>query len=266
MKEISVVIYDQNIWGVMPGNRNRLIGQLVEEHGADVCCFQECNPKTTRFGDTALDREIAAHYEEVPTAVGARNFTPVFYKRDRFDVVESGYILFEGKNDANSKSVTWAILSEKASGIRFGVCSTHFWWRVDSEEDNVQRLANAKALDDCMTELRERFDVPVFAAGDLNCGERSRQGMEPYLWLCEHLSDVRRVAAATTDTFTHHAYPVKDENGDYSGGAAPVKTLDHAFLADHPHVRVDSFDVDTSQKALDTSDHCPLIIKATISG
>ena len=202
----------------------------------------------------------------MPTTAGEQNYTPVFYKRERFDLIDSGYFLFEGKNDANSKSVTWAILSERASGVRFGVCSTHFWWRHDGEEDNMWRLSNAAALYACVKQLEQQFDVPVIAGGDLNCGIRSAQGEEPWRWLCAEgrLLDARAVAPITTDVLTHHAYPVKDENGLFYDGELPRRTLDHVFVTAHPRLRVDSFEVDISQQALATSDHCPLIVKATL--
>lgn len=271
MKEISITMYDQNIWGNMAkdqriANRNGLIKELIWEHEPDVCCFQECNPNTSRMGDTAIEKLIAERYTEVPTSAGVLDYTPVFYRTDRFDVVDSGYHCYAGKNDHNSKSITWAILSEKASGVRFGICSTHFWWKSDTDEDNQQRLQNADVLYDCMMGLRDKYDVPVFATGDLNCGAAASQGNAPYLSLAERLLDARRVATVTNDKFTHHAYPVMDENGIYRNGGVPKRTLDHMFLTEHRNVRVDSFDVDHSQKALDTSDHCPLIVKATIFG
>ena len=209
---------------------------------------------------------LAERYEEVPTEVGEQNYTPVFYLRDRFDLIDHGYILYKGKNDANSKSVTWAILSEKASGVRFGVCSTHFWWRCNEPDDNAHRLSNAAELYACAMDLTKRFDVPVIIGGDLNCGKLSSQGEEPWLWLCDRLIDVRAKAPITTDMMTHHAYPVKDENGLFCGGEMPRRTLDHMFVTKHPNVELHSFEVDTSRRALTTSDHCPLILRATILG
>ena len=266
MKQIALSVYCQNVWNSTPVNRTALQRDLIFDLGADVCLFQECGPKTIRAGEEALPPMLAERYEEVPTSAGAQNYTPVFYLRDRFDLIDCGYFLFEGKNDANSKSVTWAILSEKASGVRFGICSTHFWWKYNESDDNAQRLANAAALYDCVKNLEHRFGVPVIAGGDLNCGKQSSQGEEPWLWLCERLIDVRAKAPITTDMMTHHAYPIKDENGLYFDGEMPRRTLDHLFVTDHPHIALESFEVDTSRRALATSDHCPLILKANVRG
>ena len=265
-KQIAISVYCQNVWNNPPINRTALQRDLIFDLDADVCLFQECGPKTIRAGAEALPPMLSARYEEVPTEVGNQNYTPVFYKRDRFDLIDQGYILYKGKNDANSKSVTWAILSEKASGVRFGVCSTHFWWKCNEPDDNAHRLSNAAELYACAMDLKQRFNVPVIIGGDLNCGKLSSQGEEPWLWLCERLIDVRAKAPITTDMMTHHAYPVKDENGLFCDGEMPRRTLDHMFVTEHPHVELHSFEVDTSHRALTTSDHCPLILKATILG
>ena len=210
-KKIDLSVYCQNVWNSTPLNRTALQRDLIFERDADVCFFQECGPKTIRAGEEALPPMLAARYDEVPTEVGDLNYTPVFYKRDRFDLIDHGYLLYRGKNDANSKSVTWAVLSEKESGVRFGVCSTHFWWRYNEPDDNTWRLSNAAELFDCVTDIQNRYDVPVIVGGDLNCGKCSSQGEEPWLWLCERLTDVRVAAPITTDMMTHHAYPVKDD-------------------------------------------------------
>ena len=266
MKETTLKIYCQNVWNSTPLGRTALQRDLIFDRDADVCLFQECGPKTIRAGEEALPPMLSVRYDEVPTEVGMLNYTPVFYKRDRFDLIDHGYFLFEGKNDANSKSVTWAILSEKESGVRFGVCSTHFWWKCNEPDDNAQRLSNAAALYACVTDLKTRFDVPVIVGGDLNCGKCSSQGEEPWLWLCERLTDVRAAAPITTDMMTHHAYPIKNEMGLYCDGEMPKRTLDHMFVTDHPHIRLVSFEVDTTRRALTTSDHCPLILKAIVTG
>ena len=249
MKEISVTLYNQNIWNSTPVNRPSLIRDLILEWDADVCCMQECGPRTMRAGENPIGKLLEPRYAEVPTEVGDLNYTPIFYRKERFLLVDSGYILYEGKNDVNSKSITWAIFEETESKVQFGICSTHFWWKYDSEEDNQWRLANAARLFTCMEELRTRYDIPVIAGGDLNCGVASEQGEEPWRWLCERLMDARAVAPETTDMLTHHAYPIKDENGLYVDADKPCRTLDHVFVTEHPCVRVDSFVIDDSKKA-----------------
>jgi len=266
MNKISITLYCQNIWNHRYGNRNALINELIRECDADVCCYQECGHKTNRAGHQPIEELMADVYEEAYTDVGRINYTPVFYKREKYESIKSGYFLYEGKNDANSKSVTWIILEDKETKVRFGVCSTHFWWKNDSEDDNQQRIANANALADCVEKLRDEYGVPVIACGDLNCGRFAGQGEEPYFALRERLLDARVECPITTDKLTHHPYPVEQEDGTYTPGKAPTNTLDHVFFTEHKNINPLSFDVDVSDKARTTSDHCPLLFKAEIYG
>lgn len=272
MKQIDITFYGQNIWGNMAkteciSNRNACIRDMIVAYDADICCFQECNPRTSRAGDTAIELLLKDIYEEVPTAVGKDNYTPVFYRRDRFFVVESGFTAYEGLNDSGSKSITWAVMEEKGSGVRFGICSTHFWWKSTGEVDNAQRLENAAVLLERIRDLEARYDIPVFATGDLNCGKLASQGEEPYLWLKERLIDIRLYADETTDAFTHHPYPWRDANNVYHATLTPQKNiLDHFFVTENPNVQLHSFSVDNSAVSLTSSDHSPMIVRATVKG
>lgn len=271
---MKIRIYDQNIWGNMGAeqaiaNRNDLIRDLIFACRPDVCCLQECNPRTSRAGSTAIQDLLANRYVEVDTQAGAQNYTPLFVLRDKYRVLDSGWHLYNGgpeRNDCNSKSVTWAVFEDVETSIAFGVCSTHFWWKSDTALDNQQRIQNATELCQIIRAMQDEHDVPVLATGDLNCGTGSAQGSEPYRFLLEQgLLDARTVGAVTTDAFTHHAYPVLNDKGIYENGGQPARTLDHIFVAAHPRMRIERFHVETSQKALDSSDHCPLIADASIA-
>ena len=159
-------LFDQNIWGNMKpdqciANRNRLIEGLIKAYDPDVCAFQECNPKTSRAGDTPIAELLSPAYDEVCPEFADRNFTPLFYRRDRVELIDGGWFLFEGKNDKNSKSVTWAILREKKTQKALAVLSVHFWWKWESEEDTAQRRANAAQLVAFCEQLRETYGLPI---------------------------------------------------------------------------------------------------------
>jgi len=272
-RELEIQIYDQNIWGNMGAkqaiaNRNSLIRDLISACDPDVCCFQECSPRTSRVGATAIQDLLADRYVEVETPAGAQNYTPLFFLRDKYRLLDRGWHLYTGgpeRNDCSSKSITWAVLEDMTTGAAFGVCSTHFWWKSDTALDNQQRIQNAVELCEIITAMAGKHDVPVLAAGDLNCGTGSAQGSEPYHFLLERgLLDTRAVAAVTTDAFTHHEYPLLNDMGIYEKGGRPVRTLDHVLATAHPRMRITRFHVETSQRALDSSDHCPLIVGASI--
>lgn len=259
-------IYCQNIWNFNPHGfgyepiwqRMKLVSDLACEFGADVCMFQECGPETCRAGKGAIQKLLEEKYSEVCPDKSDVNFTPVFYKKEKYDVIDSDWLLYEGLNDANSKSITWAVLQEKETLKKIAVISTHFWWRFDGEVDFNQRIENAKQLKKLCDEITNKHGTAIIVGGDFNNGFNSDQGDEPYRKMIDMgFSDIRQVAEVTTDYLTHHDYPVLDDNGVYDKGEMPARTLDHIFTYGNAPKAL-KFDVITSDKALTSSDHCPL--------
>lgn len=259
-------LFDQNIWGNMKpdqciANRNDLIRDLVASYDPDVVAFQECNPKTSRAPECDIAKKLLFAYDEAAPDCADRNFTPLFYHRERVEYLDGGWQLFEGKNDKNSKSFTWALLREKKTGQCVTVLSTHFWWKWESEEDDLQRKANAAQLRDACDALFAKYGMPILVTGDLNSGVGAHQGEGAYREMCAlGMRDVRFLAEHTTNTSTHHPYPILNESGVYTDGAMPtIKNLDYVFFYKKPPARMCRFEVVTSQNALDSSDHCPLL-------
>ena len=259
-------LFDHNIWcNKVIANRNALIKKMISRYDADVCTLQECRPSTHRVGETDIGAMLADKYAEVCPALYDRNHTPIFYRRARFDMIDSGYELFEGLNNIGSKSITWAVLYDKVDDCKFAVLSTHFWYMAD-EEGNAQRIENVHQLKACCDRIVAKHDVPVILAGDLNCGKNSSQGEEPYFEMERvGFTDVRKCAVKTTDRYTHHALPeFNEEKGVFECNAPLVKTLDHAFLYGKDEIEVRSFNVLVEQMAMDSSDHCPLFVEFSL--
>ncbi|MBR5586860.1 MAG: hypothetical protein IKW02_02745 [Clostridia bacterium] len=256
-----ITFYCQNVWDFSPTNyRNKLIHSLISQFDADICLFQEYSLNATCSGELPLPELLKGVYDEAYKVSEGWNFTPVFYKREKFNLIDSGYFYYDGFNDENSKSVTWAVLEQKESSVKFGVIATHFWWMFESEKDNEQRLENVNQLTEICDFIKEKYNVPIVVGGDLNNGKNAEQGEEPYKYmLTKGFSDVRFSAEETTDKFTHHDYPVLNDEGIYVNGTLPVRTLDYIFTYGDCPVNPKKFDVITTQVALDSSDHCPVI-------
>lgn len=79
---------------------------MIFEEQPDVCCFQECNPRTSRVGETALPLLLQPIYMEACPECAHQNFTPVFFNRNTLTLIDAGFFAFPGRNDANSKSFT----------------------------------------------------------------------------------------------------------------------------------------------------------------
>lgn len=273
MKETEIIIYNQNIWGCTRGgdviaNRCNLISELIDYHGADVIAFQECSAAARDSADGNIANLLSPLYDEVKHNAEGNNFTPIFYKSERFSVIDSGYVLYERQRPTNSKSITFAVFLDKETEVRFAIISAHFWWRVGSREDDDVRLYNATLLSEYAKRIKEKYDAPVFLMGDFNCGENSEASPLPYLYLKERFLDLREVAPISTDMLTHHSCPKRNENGDYTAYERynSTQTLDHIFVTEHRNVAIDSFEVDTSDEAYASSDHYPLIARVRVFG
>lgn len=256
-----IILYNQNVWNQNPSEyRNGLMRSLIAEVDADICTFQECGPTTNRVGKAPLPELMSDCYLEACPEYAECNYTPVFYKKDKFELIDGGYFLYSGKNDMDSKSVTWAILKEIATNHTIAVISTHFWWMDVSQEDNLQRLQNAVELKNICDTIVEKYQVPVIIGGDFNNGKNSQAGDMPYQEMLKvGFSDIRLTAPITTDSYTHHEYPSLTEAETYVDGPKPDKNLDYIFTYGPHSVQVRQFDILTTQKALDSSDHCPLL-------
>lgn len=265
-----MILYDQNIWGNFSheqtvGNRKYLINEMIREQDPDICCFQECNPKTMRKGDNGIGELLADSYTEICSDKADINFTPVFIRKSKFDVICEGYFQYDGLNDIGSKSATYAVLKRNDGGKAFAVVSTHFWWDHGEKSDR-QREENACELKRLANKLTSEYGVPVIISGDFNSGrEPQSQGPAGYNKMIGlGFIDARMCSKRTTDKFTCRSkYPERTADDRYINGCQPEYSIDHIFLYGD-RVNADSFDVVTEQKALDSSDHCPLIFKFDI--
>lgn len=261
-----MILYDQNIWGNFNetqtiGNRCELVYDLISEIRPDICCFQECNPMTARAGERGIEHLMANDFVEISGEHSGVNFTPVFVRRGAFEIVKEGWHCFCGLNDIQSKSATYAVLEHRQSGKRLVVVSTHFWWQHGEESDR-QRVENARELNALLEGLCCGENLPVIVAGDLNSEDRPQEngqaGCDEMLRL--GFESTRYLSRTTVETATcRRDYPIRGENDVYYGGTMPEYTIDHILV--RGGVRCEDFDVLTCQTALDSSDHCPLVLR-----
>ena len=82
-----ITFYDQNIWNAVPAEyRNKIVRSLVEDFNPDVCAFQECGPERNRVGGAPIMDLMGDVYVEATPEFADRNYTPVLYKKDKFDL------------------------------------------------------------------------------------------------------------------------------------------------------------------------------------
>ncbi len=184
---------------------------ILPLYNADFLCIQEMDS----IWHLLLDNEIPKlGYTAVPT-VGegeyankkhADNFTPIYYRADKYKLVVGGYQPFSSVKDTKenvfvkypelaklndtqkqnvlneyvkngvtygcvghlSKSFSWAVFESLESGERFCVISTHMTHDNSATIANVRRMYDVKEVLAKKDAIAAEYDIPVMILGDFN--------------------------------------------------------------------------------------------------
>lgn len=253
-----------NVWGDYFGNppeeRDVQQSEIVKGCNPDFVALQEM---TGTFWNSRLVGNLTNEFEEVGRKMGPGGidaFSPLFFRRARFELLEKGSEWFHPDLD-RSKGVVWAALKDVVSGRKLVVYSTHFWWRNDGEADRYLRLEGSRRLHGAVTAVAKRHGAAVVGGGDFNAEPSS-----------DALRELKRLGFrnAQESTFgalkckTWRDFPERDGNGVYRGvppeKAKRSQKIDHVFYSPEC-VRPVTFTLVRSQKALDVSDHSPLVFR-----
>ena len=117
--------------------RNPILLESFKYMDADILLLQEVSPKWHSVLDKLLESEL--NYTVVPTSTeitpvldGRANYTPIWYRADKLELVDYGYKQYEtvklepDSYLSSSKSYTWALFKDKATGKEIITVSTHF--------------------------------------------------------------------------------------------------------------------------------------------
>lgn len=260
--DVRVMYY--NIYGwenYSTSVRKEMQLELFKTYSPDVIGLQEFSAGV-RSGGLIKDLSQLG-YTEVKPKYTYSNFTPLFYKADVLEVVDSGYQLYRGLNDSDSKSVTWAVFSVKQTGERFIAMSTHFYWE-NTEEGAATRISNATELINLIAAIRENTEyaeLPLVAGGDLNCTVSSdpanilREGGLQFAW---------DLALQKNDVSTHHQHAEYSANYQtYTGLYRPTgkysAAIDQVWISSD-NMTVNMLSTLTATYTLIASDHCPVLV------
>jgi endonuclease/exonuclease/phosphatase family metal-dependent hydrolase len=163
----------ENAWP----NRKDWVAEIVNREQPDVLGLQEAQagqikdlePRLKDYAWSGVGRDDGKDRGE---------FVPIFYRRDRFEVLDKGqFWLSEKPNEAGSKGwdaaitrlVTWLKLKDKTSERTFFVANTHY-----DHIGPTARHESAKLILEKFPQLAG--DLPVILTGDFN----SSLGSAPY--------------------------------------------------------------------------------------
>jgi len=235
-------------------NRKENVAAVIRFHQADIVGMQE-----------ALRGQIDDLQELLPEfawigvgrddGVNQGEFSPVFYRRDRFAVVENGtFWLSESPEVVASKSwdaaitriANWAIMEDRTSLQRFFLLNTHFDHRGEQA-----RTESAQLIVDRAGQLAG--SLPVIISGDFNVPPAA----DAY----------RTMTASFSDSYHRTITAPYGPEGTFGGfivGASPnVNRIDYVFVDDA--IEVLRYGVLTDQwDGSYPSDHLPVMVELAI--
>ncbi len=157
-------------------NRRAAVAAILSRHAPDIAGLQE-----------ALRHQADQIQADLPSmawvgvgrddGLDAGEFSPIFYRRDRFELIDSGtFWLSDTPARPGSRTwgntlpriCTWAVLRDQRTGRTFRVYNTHL---DHQSQESRERSAALMAAD---IQSRALPGESVILMGDFNAGERSR--------------------------------------------------------------------------------------------
>ena len=242
--------------------RDDFLYTSFEYMDADILLLQEVSPlwhKTmdetmrTRLGYTL----VPTSNEVTPSALEKGNYTPIWYRANKLELLDYGHKQYESvklePDDylSMSKSYTWALFKDKATGKQIITVTTHFTWAPENfnPTPNELKKADAREVVALVNQLETEYaGIPIILMGDLNCTSQS----DPYVILTEKFTAVNNFAEATngTNKGTTHSVASTSIGGSiidhtlFTGDALNFKMYQHVY----------------NKWSFNSTDHIPLIL------
>ncbi len=242
-------------------HRKDWVAEIISENKVDIAGFQEV--LAGQFEDLKQRLpEMEAYGVGRDDGKVAGEFSPVFFRRDRFELVEkSTFWLSPTPDEPGSKGwdaalpriASWLKLKDRQSGTVFFVVNTHF--------DHMGSQARNESAGLIVRKLREVFsEHPVVLTGDFNTTPKT----PPYLTLVH--ADAKG-EAAFLDTFQHSLFEPEGPNSTWNGfkEIAPGQRIDFIFTTGS--TKVQNLRILTDQRdGRFPSDHLPVVSELELPG
>lgn len=254
-QDVTVMTYNVYISGTgkkSPENRTPHVAQNIRRYMPDSFGLQEAN--------AAWIERIAAEMPEYDYVGIGRDLggggeaSPVFYKKDKYELLDSGTFWLSKSPDRPSRGwdamlnriCTYAVLRDIDTGFVYAHFNAHF-----DHIGVIARLESVAVVADKITNICNTF--PVVFTGDLN----DYEGDDMYNRVLETgLKDTKYLAEAVNGgNVTFHGY------SDLTEKEAPI---DFIFVNNMASA-VKSYTVDTTEyNGIFASDHHPVISQMTL--
>lgn len=255
-QSITVMSYNVYIKGSgekSPENRTPLVAENIRKYNPDSFGLQEAD-------EGWMERLPALMTEYAYVGIGRDSdngggeASPVFYKKDKYDLLDSGTFWLSKTPEKASRGwdamfnriCTYAVLEDKDTGFIYAHFNAHF-----DHLGVIARLESVAVIAEKIAEIAP--DIPVVLTGDLN----DYEGEDMYARVLESgLKDTKYLAkTASGGNVTYHGYSELVEKN------APIDFIfANAFVSE-----VESYAVVSEEiNGIYASDHHPVVSKMTM--
>ncbi len=186
--------------------RSEMYRKFVDEIRPDVVGMQEVTTNWRNWLDTYVFNDSYASVGEARTKGGEAN--PIYYRKDKFELVDSGTFWLSDTPDKAGSSVaganypricTWAILKDKATGVQFAHMNTHLDHNGNNDSTTGNNIRKAQMAVIIKFAAEKFAGMPQFLTGDLNNRKTTSKG-ETYA-LYKMITGERTVTAEDGKTY-----------------------------------------------------------------
>lgn len=185
VKELDISVMSYNVYyDLSEKNRNPDdVIASVNEKAPDVFGLNEAGKDwIDKFNADADIKSAYACAEGKPTdKADDASYNPIFYKKDKFELVESGTKWLSSTPDVMSKYsdakhykiLTYAILKDKASGAEFMYVNVHLDGSGDSAAHTALAEVRKKQVEVVKSFAADYVQLPIIVGGDFNASASS---------------------------------------------------------------------------------------------
>ncbi len=221
--------------------RKEVIASMILGNSPDVAVLCEVFDNWSNQLPALIQDEYAT--VQWKRSNGSANRTPIIYKKDRFNLIESGYTDIGVKNESgavesykNYRCVTYAVLEDKTTKEKLLVFGTHFESGENTTGDNY-RVQQVALLKSAMDKITQKYSGTVVLMGDFNTASY-KQYLNGY--------------NALKSTFTNLKNPVESH---------ALASIDQVFVS--KAATVNKTHIEPNKYATYASDHKPVIVDIT---
>lgn len=202
--------------------------------------------------------------------------TPILYRQDKFELVDSDFFLYDEKipghegsfNNDNTKSWCLGVFRVKENGKLFIYMSTHLWWKSSNPDSasyqpwsDEARAYQIELAIQKIAEYQKKYNCPAVIVGDLNADYESLAVQKA---LHEGYIHAHDVAVDYADEMNGYHYCFGDGYKSYYDNKPFKEAIDHILLNGWPEGAVKRFDRYYAESYLPLSDHSPVYVDISI--